>query len=212
MSSVIARNVVRSDLTFLLSPRLIEACQISNEDPATMLQKAGSEHIPVNPSAKISSSIAVSSTQAPIPTPITRPTIPELLSELETADAYRDQIIYRRSLPAREPQFGILNRILSPEILRALEVSKDVAEGEFKFYKHQAAAINAFWGKDGGAGNNVVVSTPTASGKSVIYQVPTLCALMDESDPEASAMFIYPTKVRNHHSLDHDPPIDMRSF
>ena len=169
-----------------------------------MLQVAGSSHIPINPSLlSSSSSTHPLPSQPPIPPPPSRPSIPALLTELSSAENYRDQIIYRRSLLSRPAQFGELNKELSPEILRALEASKDVPAGEFKFYKHQAEAINAFWGspedehgKGRKEGKNVVVSTATASGKSVIYQVPTLCALMDEEDPEATAMFVYPTKVR----------------
>jgi DEAD/DEAH box helicase domain-containing protein len=164
-----------------------------------MLQKAGADHIPVNPSSTAQPTIP--SSQAIIPTPATRPSISHLLAELKESDSYRDQIAYRRSLPGRAPQFGELNRDIHPEVLRALETTKEVPHGEFRFYKHQAEAINTFWGSEAGEGKkrvegkNVVVSTATASGKSVIYQVPTVCMLMDKSDPEATAMFIYPTKV-----------------
>jgi DEAD/DEAH box helicase domain-containing protein len=42
-------------------------------------------------------------------------------------------------------------------------------------------------------GKHVIVSTATASGKSLIYQVPVLASL--EQDPTAKALYIFPTKA-----------------
>lgn len=55
-------------------------------------------------------------------------------------------------------------------------------------YTHQAEAI-----KHLGRGDNVIVSTSTSSGKSLIYQLPALSAF--EKDPESTVMFIFPTKA-----------------
>ncbi|KAF5373039.1 hypothetical protein D9758_001725 [Tetrapyrgos nigripes] len=62
------------------------------------------------------------------------------------------------------------------------------SRGIESFYTHQAAAINAIW-----ENKDVIVSTPTASGKSVIYQVPLLRFL--EENRNATAIFVYPTKA-----------------
>lgn len=77
-----------------------------------------------------------------------------------------------------------LDEPLSPTIQVALKDSRNISS----LYSHQVTAINAI-----GHGKNVIVSTSTASGKSVIYQVPLLRFL--EEDPEATAIFVYPTKV-----------------
>lgn len=42
-------------------------------------------------------------------------------------------------------------------------------------------------------GKHVIVSTATASGKSLIYQIPVLAAL--ERDPTVKALYIFPTKA-----------------
>lgn len=55
-------------------------------------------------------------------------------------------------------------------------------------YTHQAEAINHL-----SRGDNVIVSTSTSSGKSLIYQLPALMAF--EQDPESTVMFIFPTKA-----------------
>ncbi|KAJ1767990.1 ATP-dependent 3'-5' DNA helicase [Coemansia sp. RSA 1843] len=56
-------------------------------------------------------------------------------------------------------------------------------------YSHQAQAIDCVLSSR----RNVVVSTATASGKSVIYQVPVLQSLLD--DPQATALLVFPTKA-----------------
>jgi DEAD/DEAH box helicase domain-containing protein len=79
---------------------------------------------------------------------------------------------------------GELSRELSPELTHALSTTRGIS----RFYSHQAKAINALWNKQ-----HVIVSTSTASGKSLIYQLPVLDAL--ESDPDIKALYIFPTKA-----------------
>ena len=55
-------------------------------------------------------------------------------------------------------------------------------------YNHQAEAIEAAH-----AGQDVVVVTPTASGKSLCYALPILQAIAD--DPSARALLLFPTKA-----------------
>src|SRR5450759_3075289 len=60
--------------------------------------------------------------------------------------------------------------------------------GVTALYRHQAEAIEAVR-----AGDDVVVVTPTASGKSLCYLLPTLQALTE--DPTARALYLFPTKA-----------------
>ena len=76
-----------------------------------------------------------------------------------------------------------LNAPVSPPVERAL-----AAAGTERLYTHQAEAINAAL-----AGQNVVVATSTASGKTLCFNVPVLEALA--RDPLARALYIYPTKA-----------------
>lgn len=59
-------------------------------------------------------------------------------------------------------------------------------------YAHQSAAFEAI-----GPGRGVVVATPTASGKSLVFQVPTLAAL----ERGGTALYLYPTKALAHDQL-----------
>src|SRR5579859_5889936 len=62
------------------------------------------------------------------------------------------------------------------------------ARGIGRLYSHQAQAIEAAL-----AGRNVVVGTPTASGKSLCFHLPVLQALTE--DPNARALYLFPTKA-----------------
>ena len=58
-------------------------------------------------------------------------------------------------------------------------------------YSHQAAAVEA-----ARRGENVIVSTATASGKSLAYTLPVLQRLLER--PDARALYLFPTKALAH--------------
>jgi len=60
--------------------------------------------------------------------------------------------------------------------------------GIYELYKHQRMAVDAVQ-----RGEDVVVVTPTASGKSLCYNLPVLQAVMER--PEARAFYLFPTKA-----------------
>ena len=105
------------------------------------------------------------------------------LNTLRRKRGYAGQLAHVQTLPARRPRYAHLNVPLSPPVERAL-----AATGAERLYTHQAEAINAAL-----AGQNVVVATSTASGKTLCFNVPVLEALA--RDPLARALYIYPTKA-----------------
>jgi hypothetical protein len=56
------------------------------------------------------------------------------------------------------------------------------------FYLHQAVAIDAIR-----EGHHVAISTSTASGKSITYNIPVLESIL--LDRESTALYLFPTKV-----------------
>jgi DEAD/DEAH box helicase domain-containing protein len=86
-------------------------------------------------------------------------------------------------MPSTDGAYSDIPDSVHPEIASALE-----ARGARRLYAHQARAIRASL-----AGRHVVVSTPTASGKSLCFHVPVLQALSE--DPNARALYLYPTKA-----------------
>jgi DEAD/DEAH box helicase domain-containing protein len=62
------------------------------------------------------------------------------------------------------------------------------ARGVDSLYSHQAAAL-----QHAASGRNVVVTTPTASGKTLCYNAPVLHAML--ADPSTRALYLFPTKA-----------------
>lgn len=85
--------------------------------------------------------------------------------------------------PAREGDFSPLPPTVAPALSAAF-----ASRGIDKLYSHQADAYAAVE-----AGQNVVVVTPTASGKTLCYNLPVLNRLL--SDPAARALYLFPTKA-----------------
>jgi DEAD/DEAH box helicase domain-containing protein len=92
-------------------------------------------------------------------------------------------VVHHAVIPAREARYAPFPEWLDPRIRAGL-----ASRGIDQLYTHQADAIEAVR-----AGEDVVVVTPTASGKSLCYALPVLQALAD--DPAARALFIFPTKA-----------------
>jgi DEAD/DEAH box helicase domain-containing protein len=108
-----------------------------------------------------------------------------------------------------------------PELAEPLR-SALAARGITELYSHQAEALAHVH-----AGRDVVVATPTASGKSLVYTLATLEAC--HRDPGARALYLFPTKALAHdqvasvdalareagidagaHAYDGDTPADAR--
>ena len=85
--------------------------------------------------------------------------------------------------PARPARYGAFPAGLDSRIVETLR-----ARGIERPYVHQAQAINAAL-----AGQDFVVVTPTASGKTLCYNVPVLDAIL--KDPAARALYLFPTKA-----------------
>jgi DEAD/DEAH box helicase domain-containing protein len=92
-------------------------------------------------------------------------------------------VVHHAVIPAREASFAPMPDWLDPRIVAGLR-ARDIGQ----LYSHQAEAIQAVHD-----GQDVVVVTPTASGKSLCYTLPALQAIA--ADPAARALFMFPTKA-----------------
>ncbi len=107
--------------------------------------------------------------------------IERVLEKLQTLPEVDVVAIHRE--PARSGAFGAWPQQLDSRLLAALK-----AHGLHRPYTHQARAIDAAL-----AGRDVVLSTSTASGKSLAYQVPILQSVL--ADSKARALMMFPTKA-----------------
>lgn len=102
---------------------------------------------------------------------------------LQTLDGYEDQIRSFHFFPERA---GIWAEPPAPFAGWCERLG-------LHLYRHQRDAL-----VDVAAGHHLVVATPTASGKSLIYQLPTIRALAGGG----TALFLFPTKALAHDQLD----------
>ena len=105
------------------------------------------------------------------------------LHYLITLPNYKEQIIHTQHIPAQDATFGKLNKPLKPALQSRLE-----SLGISRLYRHQAKALNTIF-----AGRNVIVATPSASGKTLCYHLATLEAIL--SDAKSCALYTFPTKA-----------------
>jgi DEAD/DEAH box helicase domain-containing protein len=94
-----------------------------------------------------------------------------------------EEIAYRGTEPARAARVEPLPDDLDPRVASAL-----VGTGVTALYRHQAEAWEAAQ-----RGENVVVTTGTASGKSLAFNLPVLDAIARQ--PKTRALYLYPTKA-----------------
>src|SRR5687767_176742 len=112
-------------------------------------------------------------------------TLDRLLSEPEIAEA----VVTHRVLPEREAQVAPFPAWLDKRLVRGLH-----GQGIEMLYTHQAEALDALHD-----GKDIVVVTPTASGKTLCYGLPVLQAVAE--DPSARALFLFPTKALSQDQL-----------
>lgn len=92
-------------------------------------------------------------------------------------------IIYEKTIPAREAEYVEFPEQLLPELREYLK-----QQGIPKLYCHQAEMFEQVL-----SGKNVVITTGTASGKSLSFLLPVLQEIL--KNPLSRAIFLYPTKA-----------------
>lgn len=86
-------------------------------------------------------------------------------------------------VPAKEPRYADLPAMIGADLRAALK-----SRGIEKLYSHQRDAFDAYT-----AEKDFVVTTPTASGKTLCYLLPILAAKL--KNPNGKHLFMFPTKA-----------------
>jgi DEAD/DEAH box helicase domain-containing protein len=111
------------------------------------------------------------------------------LAELRMNRGFMKQVVAWERIQARTARNARFPPDVDERVRHALE-----ERGIGQLYAHQRTAIDASLD-----GEHVVVSTATASGKSLCYMVPVLNRLL--SQPTARALYLFPTKALAHDQL-----------
>ncbi len=109
-----------------------------------------------------------------------RPGVAALIARLE--GSYGARISGRLTMPARPARYAGMPADLDPRLAAAL-----AGRGIARLYSHQREAWDQLR-----AGRHTVVVTPTASGKTLCYNLPVLQSVLEE---KAKALYLFPTKA-----------------
>ena len=135
-----------------------------------------------------------------------RLSLSEWLARAEKDRRFTENATSITHIPASEGSFAPYPRWIDPMLQKVL-----TERGIHKLYSHQARAIDVVH-----QGRDVVLVTPTASGKTLCYNIPVLQKIIEE--PETRAIYLFPTKALANdqmtevHRLIGDLKADIKTF
>ena len=103
---------------------------------------------------------------------------------MSETDGYQKKIVHQHVISKREAVYSDFPERLLPEIRQYLEEESNIRN----LYCHQAEMFSR-----AESGENVVITTSTASGKTLGFLLPILQEIL--KNPSARAVFLYPTKA-----------------
>ena len=109
--------------------------------------------------------------------------IKEAVESLYQERYFAAGILFRHYLPPTPGQYRDFPQSCSERLVRVYQ-----RRGLQRLYSHQSEAYEAVT-----AGKNTVIVTPTASGKTLCYNLPVIDTII--KDPETRALYIFPTKA-----------------
>lgn len=107
----------------------------------------------------------------------------QFITHVRSDYGYAGQLAHVETFEPREAEFTTQDGLVHPVVAEAL-AKQDMT----KLYTHQGDALAALQ-----RGEEIVVVTATASGKTLCYQLPTLNALLEND--QATALYMFPTKA-----------------
>jgi DEAD/DEAH box helicase domain-containing protein len=110
-------------------------------------------------------------------------TIEEWIEQLRLTPELMEQVTNWRTIPVRDAKYADMPAGMHPSIRKSL-----VDKGITQLYTHQHDAFIQVT-----SGHHVVTVTPTASGKTLCYNLPVLQAILE--DDSARALYLFPTKA-----------------
>ncbi|MFF2449996.1 DEAD/DEAH box helicase [Neobacillus sp. NPDC058068] len=112
-----------------------------------------------------------------------RKNLPDILAELKINDEFKENIVTWQTIEEKAAQLVPLPEDLHPVLRKALE-----SRGIEQLYSHQRSAYEQIMDA-----RSIVAVTPTASGKTLCYNLPVLQTIL--ANPNARALYMFPTKA-----------------
>ncbi|MEH7390810.1 DEAD/DEAH box helicase [Bacillus sp. JJ1474] len=112
-----------------------------------------------------------------------RKSLHELMKEMKELEEFKQNIVHWHTIEEKEARIDDLPADISPNLKEALQ-----RRGITSLYTHQKSAYETAM-----KGQSLVAVTPTASGKTLCYNLPVLQTIIN--DPHARALYMFPTKA-----------------
>ncbi|WP_213996892.1 DEAD/DEAH box helicase [Tepidanaerobacter syntrophicus] len=107
----------------------------------------------------------------------------QVIDFLKNDERFLANVTHWEVIPEKAGQYEDFPDYLNPKLVSALK-----QKGIYRLYSHQRSALEETL-----VNHNIVVVTPTASGKSLCYNLPVLNSLL--CDKNARAIYLFPTKA-----------------
>ncbi|MBE0433084.1 DEAD/DEAH box helicase [candidate division WOR-3 bacterium] len=114
--------------------------------------------------------------------------ISSVLNSLRTGREFKQRIVHIEQLNPKAATYCTL------ELRLAADIHEYIRKNRILLYKHQCEVI-----EHAVRGHNVIVSTPTASGKTLAFNIPVFNELIQDS--KSKALYLYPTKALSNDQL-----------
>ncbi|WHY75836.1 DEAD/DEAH box helicase [Neobacillus sp. WH10] len=112
-----------------------------------------------------------------------RKSLQEILKELKINDEFKENIVTWQTIEEKPAQTVPFPENLHPFLRKALQ-----SKGIEQLYAHQKLAYEKIT-----EGKSIVAVTPTASGKTICYNLPVLQTIL--KNPDSRALYMFPTKA-----------------
>nr|AGF93388.1 DEAD/DEAH box helicase domain-containing protein [uncultured organism] len=113
----------------------------------------------------------------------------QICSYLKDNEKYNNRITHWKEIPEKKAEYAEFPEGIKSKIIKVLQ-----EKGINKLYTHQAQAY-----KTARSGENLIVVTPTASGKTLCYNLPVLDQILQ--DDSSRALYLFPTKALSQDQL-----------
>lgn len=112
-----------------------------------------------------------------------RKSLQELIAEWRLCNQWKENIVHWHTIEEREAQTTNLPSGIHPSLKNGLQ-----KRGVSLLYTHQKSAYEKVMD-----GKSIVAVTPTASGKTLCYNLPVIQTILNQ--PTARALYLFPTKA-----------------
>ncbi|WP_077213759.1 DEAD/DEAH box helicase [Bacillus dakarensis] len=112
-----------------------------------------------------------------------RKSLPDFVKDLKLDERFKENIVHWHTIEEKEARTADLPETVHPKLQQALQ-----KRGINQLYTHQKSAYEASQN-----GSSFVAVTPTASGKTLCYNLPVLQSITENTNTRA--LYIFPTKA-----------------